>query len=103
MSREYEENDDIKTIRQIIRSIFEDIDRSCKVNDLKYREPVRYSVKRGKGKINDHRRIRLEDEDYIPFKTGRPKREHPICKDDLINLSIALNRSRTLEEFIAKT
>jgi hypothetical protein len=37
---------------------------------------------------------------FIPFLTGRPKREENIDSDDLINLRIALFTSKTFEEFL---
>jgi hypothetical protein len=37
---------------------------------------------------------------YIPFLTGRPRRDSNIDNDDLINLQIALFTSKTLEDFL---
>jgi hypothetical protein len=36
----------------------------------------------------------------IPFLEGRPKRETAIDHDDLLNLAIALNTCKTVEEFL---
>ncbi len=36
----------------------------------------------------------------IPFLEGRPKRETAIDRDDLLNLQIALNTAKTVEEFL---
>lgn len=55
--------------------------------------------------IEDHRRIKLEkiqSPDYIPFLEGRPKREKVIRGEDVLNLSIALNTSKSFEEFLKK-
>jgi hypothetical protein len=56
-------------------------------------------------KVKDTRRFTLEDAmvpNYIPFLGGRPKRENPICRDDIVNLMIALHKSRTLNEFLKR-
>lgn len=56
-----------------------------------------------KRNVVDHRRIKLDkikSSDYIPFMGGRPKREKIISEDDSVNLSIALNTSNTIEEFL---
>lgn len=37
---------------------------------------------------------------YIPFLTGRPRRDTTINSDDLINLQIAFFTSKTLEDFL---
>ena len=37
---------------------------------------------------------------YIPFKTGRPKRDKPIDHDDIINLKISLNQINTFDKFL---
>ena len=53
--------------------------------------------------VADHRRIKLEKiqkKDYIPFLEGRPKRKKVINNDDIANLSIVLNTSKTLEELL---
>lgn len=55
--------------------------------------------------VIDKRSIKLEDvlkADYIPFLSGRPERETVIGKEDLMNLEIVLNTTKTVEEFIAK-
>jgi len=36
----------------------------------------------------------------IPFLGGRPKRDKPIKRDDIVNLQIALNSSKSFEEFL---
>ncbi len=54
-------------------------------------------------KVIDHRRVKLESinsKEYIPFLEGRPNREKIIKNDDLINLSIALNTSKSFEELL---
>lgn len=54
--------------------------------------------------VNDKRKIRLEDlmsGEYIPLFEGRPLREEIISPDDIMNLEIALNTSRNLDEFLA--
>lgn len=38
----------------------------------------------------------------IPKLTGRPERETAIGNDDIINLKIALETSKTLEEFLER-
>jgi hypothetical protein len=56
-----------------------------------------------KPRVVDHRRVKLENvnrKDYIPFLGGRPNREKVIKSDDVLNLSIALNTSKSLEEFL---
>ena len=55
--------------------------------------------------INDRRAVKLENvfsHNYIPLFGGRPKRESEISKDDIINLKIAMNNSKTFEEFLNK-
>jgi hypothetical protein len=37
---------------------------------------------------------------YIPFMEGRPRRETPIDRDDVVNLEIALNTCKTVSEFL---
>jgi hypothetical protein len=57
-----------------------------------------------KKNVKDKRSIKLEDvlkPDYIPFLSGRPKRETVIGKEDLMNLEIVLNTTQTVEEFLA--
>lgn len=54
-------------------------------------------------KVVDHRRVKLEGinkKDYIPFLAGRPNREKIIKNDDVVNLTIALNSSKSFEEFL---
>ena len=53
--------------------------------------------------ISDTRRFKLDTimkKDYIPFLEGRPKREKVILQEDIDNLLIALNASKSFEEFI---
>jgi hypothetical protein len=55
--------------------------------------------------VKDTRSIKLEDvlkSDYIPFLSGRPERETVIAKEDLMNLEIVLNTTKTVEEVITK-
>ncbi len=55
--------------------------------------------------VVDRRSIKLEHvlkSDYIPFLAGRPDRENPIGKDDMVNLEIVLNTSKTIDEFLQK-
>ncbi len=55
--------------------------------------------------IEDHRRIKLkkiQSHEYIPFLEGRPKRIKVIRDEDVLNLSIALNTSKSFEEFLNK-
>ncbi|MGA2507662.1 MAG: hypothetical protein ABSF80_09320 [Chitinispirillaceae bacterium] len=57
-------------------------------------------------KIIDKRQIRLEEvmkPDYIPFLGGRPARITIISLDDIVNLKINLNTSKSVEEFIKKS
>jgi hypothetical protein len=59
-----------------------------------------------KKRVVDKRAIKLEDlmkSDYIPFLSGRPKRETVIGQDDLMNLEIVLNTTSTVDEFINGT
>jgi hypothetical protein len=56
-----------------------------------------------KKKVIDKRTIKLENvlkKDFIPFLGGRPKRTTVINKEDIINLKIALNVSKNVEEFL---
>ncbi|MBD3314410.1 MAG: hypothetical protein GF344_01370 [Chitinivibrionales bacterium] len=56
-----------------------------------------------KRNVIDKRKIRLKevmDENYIPFLGGRPKRNTIISDDEVLNLSIALNTSKNLDEFL---
>lgn len=53
--------------------------------------------------VTDSRRIKLEkikNPDYIPFLEGRPHREKVIRMEDVLNLRIALNTSKSIEEFL---
>jgi len=53
--------------------------------------------------VIDKRQVRLEEilkSDYIPFLGGRPDRTTIIQHDEIINLSILLNTTKTLEEFL---
>ncbi len=55
--------------------------------------------------VHDKRNVKLENilrDDYIPFKGGRPNRTKIIGNDDITNLKIALNTSKSIEEFIQK-
>ncbi len=56
-------------------------------------------------KVTDKRLVKLENvmaKDYIPLFEGRPQREIPISRDDLINLKIALNSSADLDDFLSR-
>ena len=58
-----------------------------------------------KKKVIDKRSIKLEDvmkKDYIPFLGGRPDNEKVFCADDIINLAIILNTSKSVEEVLEK-
>ncbi len=44
---------------------------------------------------------KVQSSDFIPFMSGRPKRESIIGKDDILNLRIALNSGLTWTEFLA--
>jgi hypothetical protein len=53
--------------------------------------------------VEDHRRIKLEkieNPDYIPFLEGRPEREKVIRNEDILDLRIAMNTSKSLEDFL---
>jgi len=55
--------------------------------------------------INDKRSVKLENvmaRNYIPFLEGRPEREEQIRMDDILNLKIALNNAKSLEEFLTQ-
>ncbi|MBN2036774.1 MAG: hypothetical protein JW768_08545 [Chitinispirillaceae bacterium] len=57
-------------------------------------------------KIVDKRQIRLEEvmkPDYIPFLGGRPERLTVIRMDDIVNLKIILNTTKSVEEFLIKS
>ena len=56
-----------------------------------------------KQRILDKRPVRLEElnrPDYIPFLGGRPQRTTVINSDDCINLTILLNTTASVEEFL---
>ena len=56
-----------------------------------------------KKNVIDRRQIQLEKvmrPDYIPFLGGRPHRETIINSDDILNLSILLNTTDSVDEFI---
>jgi hypothetical protein len=58
-----------------------------------------------KKNVIDKRSVKLEQmrkPGFIPFLEGRPKRDTVIGKEDILNLSIALETSGTLEEFLAR-
>ncbi len=58
-----------------------------------------------KSRVQDRRSVKLENilkEGYIPFRAGRPARDTVIGKEDLLNLRIALNTAKDLDEFIEK-
>ncbi|MBD3347187.1 MAG: hypothetical protein GF401_19205 [Chitinivibrionales bacterium] len=53
--------------------------------------------------VVDKRNVRLEEmmkEGYIPFRGGRPKRKNVISSDDVTNLTIALNSSKSFDDFL---
>ena len=55
--------------------------------------------------VHDRRVVKLEEvlkKDFIPFKGGRPARNTVIGKEDVLNLSIALNTAKSLDEFLAQ-
>lgn len=57
----------------------------------------------GNKKIIDRRIIKLEEinkKDYIPFLGGRPKRNNIITKDEILDLKILLNTTKSVEEFL---
>lgn len=58
-----------------------------------------------KNNIVDRRAVRLEDvmkEGFIPFLGGRPKRLTIISRDDITNISIALNTTDSVDSYIAQ-
>lgn len=70
-----------------------------------YDDAMKYAMitmKKRKPKITDTRRFKLEDDDFIPFMGGRPKRDNPINKDDVVNLVIAMHKCRTLSDFFER-
>lgn len=57
-----------------------------------------------KAHVNDKRSVKLDhvmSKDFIPFMTGRPLRNDSIGKEDLVNLSIALNTTNDVNDFLA--
>jgi hypothetical protein len=72
---------------------------------LQYEDKALEAMKKRKPKVKDTRRFTLEGSmapNYIPFMEGRPKRDNPINKDDIVNLAIALHKCRTLNEFFKR-
>jgi len=56
-----------------------------------------------KKNVIDKRSIQLErllKKDFIPFLSGRPKREKVIGQEDITNLTIALNTTDSVESFL---
>ncbi|MBN2035601.1 MAG: hypothetical protein JW768_02550 [Chitinispirillaceae bacterium] len=56
-------------------------------------------------RVIDRRKIKLEKvmrPDYIPFLGGRPERKTVISMDDVVNLKISLNTTRTIDELLKK-
>ena len=56
-----------------------------------------------KKNVFDRRSVKLEEilkPGYIGFMEGRPKRERVINPEDITNLSILLNTSKSLDEFV---
>jgi hypothetical protein len=56
-----------------------------------------------KKNVIDRRQIHLEKvmrPDYIPFLGGRPTRTTVISADDILNLTIALNTTQSVESFV---
>ena len=51
------------------------------------------------------KQLKTSEADFIPFLQGRPKRlgglAGVITSDDVLNLSIALNTTKTFEQFLA--
>jgi hypothetical protein len=76
----------------------------CRAQGLLYHFilPKEESMK-GQEHINDRRSTKLENvmaASYIPFMSGRPEREEIICKDDLLNLKILINRCADVKTFV---
>lgn len=42
----------------------------------------------------------VKRKDFIPWLKGRPKRDIPINKDDIVNLKIVLYTTKGVEEFV---
>ncbi|MDO5577046.1 MAG: hypothetical protein Q4F84_08200 [Fibrobacter sp.] len=40
---------------------------------------------------------------YIPFLEGRPERKDTICRDDILDLLIAIHTCKSFEEFFHST
>lgn len=56
-----------------------------------------------KRNVIDKRKIKLKEmmrEDYIPFLGGRPRRNAIISADEVLNLSIALNTTESVDELL---
>lgn len=54
--------------------------------------------------INDKRSTKLDHvlaADYIPFLQGRPVRDCIIGKNDLLDLKIILNQTKSIQDFVA--
>ena len=53
-------------------------------------------------KTSSHKKeyVQFSVKRHIPFLEGRPRRETPIDRDDVINLEIALNTCKTVGEFL---
>jgi hypothetical protein len=64
---------------------------------------IKEPVMEAKKNVIDRRQIHLEKimrPDYIPFLGGRPKRTIIINNEDIMNLSIMLNTTDSVETFI---
>jgi hypothetical protein len=62
-------------------------------------------LKMEKRHVIDKRNVKLEEmmkKDYIPFGAGRPKRNTVISRDDEANLAIAINTSKSFDDFLGK-
>ncbi len=58
----------------------------------------------GKQQFLDKKPPRFENSrkrGFIPFLGGRPKRTLVISKDDILNLTILLNTTRTVQDFLS--
>jgi hypothetical protein len=64
------------------------------------RENVEYIRQRAKNVANDTITRIMTADNKIPFLSGRPVRDTVIGQDDIINLRIALNSAKTLEQFL---
>lgn len=40
---------------------------------------------------------------FIPFLEGRPERNDTICRDDIVNLLIAIHTCKSFDEFFSST